>query len=190
MTEEIEKNLAQMDLDKYDQEDSALIFTSELKMLKGEKDGDEDMEDGVEEGSSESVSSFGDETMGTEEVKKKGAKKSKATRDEYPDELEDSEEEKEDYTIRKSDALIVAATAEDEHSNLEVYVYDHKTSDLYVHHEIIISSYPLCLEWLHTFRGERTNMIIVGTFLPEIEIWDLNKEDCEPLYTLGGLSEQ
>ena len=29
-------------------------------------------------------------------------------------------------------------------------------------------------------------MIIVGTFLPEIEIWDLNKEDCEPIYSLGG----
>jgi hypothetical protein len=29
----------------------------------------------------------------------------------------------------------------------------------------------------------------VGTFLPEIEIWDLNKEDCEPVYTLGGLSK-
>jgi len=191
MTEEIEKNLAQMDLDKYDEEDSALIFTSELKMLKGEK-GDEEMDDDqIEEGSSESVSSFEDQTMGGEEKKRGGeSKKSKATRDEYPEELEDSEEEKEDYTIRKSDALIVAATAEDEHSNLEVYIYDHKTSDLYVHHEIIISSYPLCLEWLPIFRGQRSNMIIVGTFLPEIEIWDLNKEDCEPLYTLGGLGDQ
>lgn len=67
--------------------------------------------------------------------------------------MEDSEEEKEDYTIRNSDSLIVAATAEDEHSNLEVYIYDHKTSDLYVHHEIIIGSYPLCIEWLPSHRG-------------------------------------
>jgi periodic tryptophan protein 1 len=44
--------------------------------------------------------------------------------------------------------LIVAATAEADHSNLEVYIYDHKTSDLYVHHEIILGAYPLCLEWL------------------------------------------
>lgn len=143
----------------------------------------EDEDDGIEEGSSESVSSF-------EEDGEKGKKVKKSSRDEYPDELEDSEEEKEDYTIRKSDSLIVAATAEDEHSNLEVYIYDHKTSDLYVHHEIILGSYPLCMEWLHSFRGERTNFVVVGTFLPEIEIWDLNREDCEPIYTLGGMSTE
>ncbi|TNV72997.1 hypothetical protein FGO68_gene1974 [Halteria grandinella] len=123
---------------------------------------------------------------GAGEAKK--AKKSR--RDDYPEELEDSEEEKEDYTIRKSDALIVAATAEDEHSNLEVYVYDHKTSDLYVHHEIILSSYPLCMEWLSSYGGKRTNLVIVGTFLPQIEIWNLDSEDCEPVYTLGGVVEE
>jgi periodic tryptophan protein 1 len=125
--------------------------------------------------------------MGAEGQKKQ---KGKSKRDDYPEELEDSEEEKEDYTIRKSDALIVAATAEDEHNNLEVYVYDHKTSDLYVHHEIILSSYPLCMEWLSSYGGKRTNLVIVGTFLPQIEIWNLDSEDCEPIYTLGGVAEE
>ena len=32
-------------------------------------------------------------------------------------------------------------------------------------------------------------MVIVGTFLPQIEIWDLNKEDCEPVFTLGGIDD-
>lgn len=158
------------------------VFTSELKMLKK---GDEEMDDGdedIEEGSSESVSSFGDDD-GASKSKKKN------TRDNYPEILEDSEEEKEDYTIRKSDALIIAATAENDHSNLEVYIYDHKTSDLYVHHEIILSSYPLCMEWLGTYGGKKSNLLVVGTFLPEIEVWDLNKEDCEPLFTLGGIAE-
>ena len=68
--------------------------------------------------------------------------------DDIPSDYSDSSEDKEDYFIRKTDSLIVAATAENDHSNLEVYVYDHKTSDLYVHHEIILSSYPLCIEWL------------------------------------------
>lgn len=174
-----------MGLEKYDEEDGDLIFTTEMGMLKTKNEGgDADMlddEEDIEEGSSEEVSDFDDDGA--------AVKTKKGNRDDYPEELEDSEEEKEDYTIRKSDALIVAATAEDEHSNLEVYIYDHKTSDLYVHHEIILSSYPLCMEWLHTYRGERSNMVIVGTFLPEIEIWDLNKEDPEPLYTLGSIEQ-
>lgn len=66
----------------------------------------------------------------------------------YPDEFSDSSEEKDDYTIRKSDSIIVAATAENDHSNLEVYIYEHETANLYVHHEIILASYPLCIEWL------------------------------------------
>lgn len=142
---------------------------------------DEEMDDGdAEEGSAESVSSFekGDNEEEDGDVKNK---------DNYPSEFEDSEEDKEDYTIRKSDALIVAAMAETDHSSLEVYIYDHKTSDLYVHHEIILSSYPLCLEWLPTWKGAKSNFIIVGTFLPQIEIWDLDKEDCEPVSLLGEL---
>lgn len=134
----------------------------------------------IEEGSSESVSSFGDQN----------GKEKKGKKDNYPQVLEDSEEEKEDFTIRKTDSLIVAATVENDHSNLEVYIYDHKTSDLYVHHEIILSAYPLCLEWLHSLGGSHCNMVVVGTFLPQIEIWDLNKEDCEPVFTLGGVEDE
>ena len=145
---------------------------------------EDENEDELEEGSSESVSSFGDDpTVGEKKSSKKNG------RDNYPEILEDSEEEKEDYTIRKTDSLIVAATAENDHSNLEVYIYDHKTSDLYVHHEIILSSYPLCMEWLSSLGGHKSNFMVVGTFLPEIEIWDLNKEDCEPVFTLGGLPD-
>ena len=70
-------------------------------------------------------------------------------RDQYPKEFSDSEEEKEDYTIRKTDSLIVAATAESDHSNLEVYIYEHEKANLYVHHEVILGAYPLCLEWIH-----------------------------------------
>ena len=71
--------------------------------------------------------------------------KKKKNEDGLPDEFSDSDQEKEDYTIRKNDSLIVVATAEADHSNLEVYLYDHKSSDLYVHHEIILGAYPLCL---------------------------------------------
>ena len=109
--------------------------------------------------------------------------------DDAIDGFSDSEDEKEDFTIRKSDSIIVTATAENDHSNLEVYVYDHKTSDLYVHHEIILGAYPLCLEWLNTWQGQKTNHVIVGTFLPEIEIWNLDSENCEPTAILGSIQK-
>lgn len=114
-----------------DEDTNVPIFTAELGMLKQKEKGMvvEDMEDLDEDMDGEMVE--GNEV--------------------YPDELSDSEEEKDDYTIRKTDSLIVAATAEDDFSNLEVYVYDHKTQDLYVHHEIILGAMPLCLEWLHTW---------------------------------------
>ena len=70
---------------------------------------------------------------------------------EHPEAFEESEEEKDDYTIRKTDSIIVAATAENDHSNLEVYIYEHENANLYVHHEIILGSYPLCIEWLPHF---------------------------------------
>ena len=102
---------------------------------------------------------------------------------------EDSEEEREDYTIRKSDHLIVAATTDNDFSNLEIYVFDETTSNLYVHHEIMLSSYPLAIEWLSAdLTGKASgNFAIVGTFLPEIQIWNLDIMDAvEPAAVLGG----
>ena len=63
------------------------------------------------------------------------------------------EDSKEDFTIRKTDSIIVAATADNDHSNLEVYIYEHEKSNLFVHHEIILGAYPLCLEWLCEWQG-------------------------------------
>jgi len=83
----------------------------------------------------------------------------------------------------------VSATAEGDHSNLEVYIYDHKTSDLYVHHEIMLGAYPLCLEWLPELQKSKTNHVVVGTFLPEIEIWNLDSEAVEPSAVLGNIEE-
>ena len=43
MTAEIEKNLEGLALDKYDQEESDLVFTSELEMLKPKNERDSEM---------------------------------------------------------------------------------------------------------------------------------------------------
>ena len=159
--------------DEDDSEDDAPIFTPELAKLKAKEQGkdfdsDQDMDDA--------------EPAGEDENEPK-------TKTDYPDEFSDSEEYKEDYTIRRTDSIIVAATAENDHSNLEIYIYEHEVSNLYVHHEIILSSYPLCIEWLPTWQGQKTNMMIVGTFSPEIEIWNLDSENCEPVAVLGDFNE-
>ena len=119
--------------------DEAPIFTPELARLKAKEQGkpmpDDDMEmDEDDDGDGDDE----DEAY---------------NRDAYPDEFSDSEEEKEDYTIRKTDSIIVAATAESDHSNLEVYIYEHEKGNLYVHHEVILGAYPLCMEWMPTWNG-------------------------------------
>jgi len=111
----------------------------------------------------------------------------------YPSDFsEDSEEEKEDFTIRKNDGIIVAATAENDFSNLEIYIYEQNSSSLYVHHEIMLSAYPLCMEWIPVIKDEESNkfhnvnLLAVGTFLPDIEIWDLDDHEAiEPNKLLG-----
>lgn len=59
-----------------------------------------------------------------------------------------SDEDKEDFQIKPTDALIVAAKIENEYSSLEVYIYEEDKANLYVHHEIQLSAFPLALEWL------------------------------------------
>ena len=58
-----------------------------------------------------------------------------------------------------------------------------------MHHEIILGALPLCLEWLPVWQGQKTNHIIVVTFLPEIEIWNLDSENVEQAAILGSLQK-
>lgn len=93
--------------------------------------------------------------------------------------------------------MIVTAKTEDEVSHLDVYIYNDGEENLYVHHDILLPSFPLCLEWLDfppassstaapaptTSQG---NFIAVGTFEPEIEIWSLDvTEAIYPSLILG-----
>ncbi|RIA96897.1 WD40-repeat-containing domain protein [Glomus cerebriforme] len=97
--------------------------------------------------------------------------------------LNDEDDEQEDVRILPTDNILVAAKTEDEVSQLEIYVYEEAEDNLYVHHDIMLPSFPLCLEWLDFRLGRKVgtpgsgNYIAVGTFDPEIEIWDLDTLD-------------
>lgn len=78
----------------------------------------------------------------------------------------------------------MAAKTQDDVSQLEIYVYDESQENLYVHHDLMLPNFPLCVEWLDfppagssstpATTKEFGNYIAVGTMDPEIEIWSLD----------------
>lgn len=62
----------------------------------------------------------------------------------------------------------------------------------------MLSAFPICIEWLGVqpssfanAEADRGNLAIVGSFLPHIEIWDLDVMDAiEPRMVLLGVEEQ
>nr|POF27402.1 periodic tryptophan protein 1 like [Quercus suber] len=112
------------------------------------------------------------------------------------DKSDDDSEEVEDMTINPTDAVLVCAHSGDEVSQLEVWIYeesDDGDSNMYVHHDIIISANPLCTAWLDCplKGGEKGNFIAVGSMEPSIEIWDLDIiDEVQPCVVLGGIAER
>jgi periodic tryptophan protein 1 len=98
----------------------------------------------------------------------------------------EDDDEREELQIYKTDNLLLAARIEDEIAHLEVYVYEDDADNLYVHHDIMLPAYPLCVEWLNYNAGKPeteggnggANFVAVGTMDPDIEVWDLDTIDC------------
>jgi periodic tryptophan protein 1 len=92
---------------------------------------------------------------------------------------------------------VLTAKVEDEVAHLEVYVYEDEADNLYVHHDIMLPAVPLCVEWLDLPVGKERiekevngNFVAVGTFDPDIEIWDLDLIDCLYPNAILGQSEE
>lgn len=111
---------------------------------------------------------------------------------------DDEEAEQVELQVLPTDNMIVTAKTEDEVSHLDVYIYNDDDENLYVHHDILLPSFPLCLEWLDfpptstlsntapTPTPSQGNFIAIGTFEPEIEIWPLDMtEAIYPSLILG-----
>ena len=52
-----------------------------------------------------------------------------------------------------------------------------RESNLYVHHDIMLPAFPLCVEWINYKPGQESsnigNFAAIGTFDPQIEVWNL-----------------
>jgi periodic tryptophan protein 1 len=100
------------------------------------------------------------------------------------DEVSDSEDE-DYYDIRDNDVLFVAANVEEDACTVEVYLHDTFDGGMYVHHDFLISSYPLSLEYIPTL-GSKQSLLAIGAFDPKIDIWELSVHDpIEPITQLG-----
>jgi len=99
------------------------------------------------------------------------------------DDAEDEKEEMDELEVLPTDNLLITAKTEDDISHLEIYTYIEEEDNLYIHHDIMLPAFPLCVEWLDFKLGRKANetgtgnYVAVGTFDPTIEIWDLDTVD-------------
>ncbi|OII72103.1 PWP1 family protein with WD40 repeats [Cryptosporidium ubiquitum] len=76
--------------------------------------------------------------------------------------------------IKESDSLLSTTAIEDDVATLQVYLYSIEDGSFYVHHDIIIGDYPLCSEWISLGAYNKNNIIAVGSFNGEINLWNLD----------------
>lgn len=103
-------------------------------------------------------------------------------------ESSDSEDERENFLIKDNDNLLLVGHVEETIPVLEIYVYNKEGESLFVHHDIVLPSYPLALEWLDFHPCDETpgNYVAIGDMSPVIKVWDLDVVDIlESEYCLG-----
>ncbi|KAL4399718.1 rRNA-processing protein [Malassezia pachydermatis] len=97
----------------------------------------------------------------------------------------DEEEERQQLEVLPTDNMLFTAKTEDDVSMIEAYIYSAQDQNLYVHHDLLLPSFPLHLEWLDyapapvsesdsRVAGTMGNFVAVGTMDPEIEIWNMD----------------
>ncbi|RSH79788.1 uncharacterized protein EHS24_009447 [Apiotrichum porosum] len=97
---------------------------------------------------------------------------------------DDEDIEREELALLETDSMVVTARTNSDLSTLDFHVYDDSNESLYTHHDLMLPTFPLCVEWLDFASGSgssddaRTgNFVAVGSFDPSIEIWDADVVD-------------
>jgi len=105
----------------------------------------------------------------------------------------DSDSDSDDYhEIKPDDFLFLATSCEEESCMLELYVYEEEEANMYVHHDLMLGAYPLCVEWLNrTTEIAQGSFAAVGLFNHTVEIWDLDRlESMQPCQMLGEVKRE
>ncbi|RUS83944.1 hypothetical protein EGW08_008299 [Elysia chlorotica] len=106
-------------------------------------------------------------------------------------EEEDSDDE--DFVLKPTDNLLALGRVTEEAAILEVYIYNAELNNLFIHHDYILPTFPLVLEWMDYDVAEEQpgNFVAMGTMEPDIGIWDLDVVDSlEPMAVLRGEQPQ
>ena len=98
---------------------------------------------------------------------------------------DDDEEENQELALDATDNMIISARTTSDLSSLDFHVFNEPDENLYVHHDLMLPSFPLCVEWLDfpgpssasSSNGGFGSYVAVGTFDPSIEIWDCDLVD-------------
>ncbi|TRY51991.1 Anaphase-promoting complex subunit 4 WD40 domain containing protein [Cryptosporidium tyzzeri] len=99
------------------------------------------------------------------------------------DQFIDSDDEA--LQIKAGDSLLATTTIEDDVATLQVYLYSIEDGSFYVHHDVIIGDYPLCSEWISLGSHNKNNIVAVGSFNGEVNLWNLDFIDSiDPILTL------
>ena len=129
------------------------------------------------------------------------------TPDKYAGPKDDDELEREENEVLPTENMLVTGIVEQNVPQLHFFVYDEPTEYLGPHHDLLLSSLPLCLEWLDyplsstASKAESMdtdddpasrfgNYVAIGTLDPEIEIFSIDLlESVYPDVVLGNPKE-
>jgi len=111
--------------------------------------------------------------------------------DPYLSKGDQSSDDESDWSITPDDNLIAMCKVHGEFFSLEVWVSNVADGSLYCHHDTILSSCPLAIEWVGFDPGEAdsvaANLVAIGNMTPNIELWDLDVVNTiEPAFSLKG----
>ena len=109
--------------------------------------------------------------------------------DPYLSKDDQSSDNESDLSVSPGDNLIALGKVHGEFFSLEVWVTNVDDGSVYCHHDVILSSCPLAMEWVGFDPGESdsssANLVAVGSMTPSIELWDLDVVNTlEPVFTL------